>query len=985
MLRTHGKFLAQGCFRSAFCSWSRKYNLLTLFFIVVTIGPVAAQQSTFVSAVLQDAGGNLAKLTQIIEQHQDLLNKYPRGEFAATVMFQLAELHAQKSNLQFQQQMTAYEKELDKFDRGEIKVEPVMPRISFAETIDYCYKLLNDFPNIAFKDKILYTLAMAYMQEGNRLKAKSYFDDIIQNYPQSSINLESHFRIGEYYFDRREYSDAITHYRFLIGKWDNPYFDMALYKLGWSYYNLNDYSNSISIFAYLIEDVSMMEKTDSKIMGKSKADLRSEAIQYIASCFTEFGGPQSAREFIEPRREKDYALPILIKMGEIYQKRNYYPEAIKTYETLLSVYPFYEDAPNIYQLIVQNYELDGDADAANKAREQIVEKFGPSSPWQATYTEGELYKKANDMARESLIYLGTHYQAEAQKNERPRDYLLAVDKYQQYLQKFLKSQDAARINYLLAESYYGSGDFVAAANAYNDVVVKYDTSSYREEAAYNRILCYYQLTGIDQPIDSVTIYVDEFLGSDEIMTVRVGRQSEVDLLRACNDFVRMFASSKWLDQVLMKFGETLHELKAYLPAVKVYKKVAELGTDKPYHLVSIMNAGQCYFDGGYYEQADSWFSTLVTNFPDSANYFEKAKKLATTSKFKIAEKLSNEGKTADAANLLNTIAHGSDDPQFRERALFGAGMQFQKTGDLQQAALTFENLGKTLKSSELADEALYRAATIRESTEEWSLAAADYLLLLDSFPQSQFAMRSMKNAAMCYENLQDWFAAKRIYDRYVATYPETGNETLECQFKSADLSYKNGKTQSALDEYQKTISTYHSLKSKGKEVDSYFAAQAQFMVGEILFNEYKQLNLVPPLEANLKRKVAKFQQVFSAYKGALEFQIADWSTAASYRIGMAFEEFVRAFMESPMPSGLKEEELRLYSQKLAEAAKPYKERALETYKRNVEQAEVNHIENNWIAESRKRLQALVIELELGPKSNSEGAPEVKTEQSDSKS
>ena len=79
---------------------------------MVLFGSVAAQQSTFVSAVLQDAGGNLAKLSKIIDQHKDLLKKYPHGEFAATVMFQLAELHAQKSNLQFQQFMTAYEKEL---------------------------------------------------------------------------------------------------------------------------------------------------------------------------------------------------------------------------------------------------------------------------------------------------------------------------------------------------------------------------------------------------------------------------------------------------------------------------------------------------------------------------------------------------------------------------------------------------------------------------------------------------------------------------------------------------------------------------------------------------------------------------------------------------------------------------------------------------------------------------------------------------------
>ena len=57
--------------------------------------------------------------------------------------------------------------------------------------------------------------------------------------------------------------------------------------------------------------------------------------------------------------------------------------------------------------------------------------------------------------------------------------------------------------------------------------------------------------------------------------------------------------------------------------------------------------------------------------------------------------------------------------------------------------------------------------------------------------------------------------------------------------------------------------------------------------------------------------------------------------------------------------------MELYNEKLAQTAKPYKEKALETYKKNVQQAELNQIENNWIAESKKRMQVLVLELGLG--------------------
>ena len=233
-----------------------------------------------------------------------------------------------------------------------------------------------------------------------------------------------------------------------------------------------------------------------------------------------------------------------------------------------------KDGPNIYKLIVENYELDERIDDANKAREEIVKRFGPGSDWLRKYSDGELYESAVALAKESLTYLGNFYQAEAQKSNRARDYQLAIAKYQEFLDKFPKTTEAPKINFYLAECYYGNSDFDNAASTYFDVVTKYDFTEYSEDAAYNRVLCYYQLLGVDQSIDSVTIYIDEFLGTGEILTLAVTHQTEIDLLRACNDFILMFPDSKWLDQVLLKYGETLHELNDYLSAVKAYKKVS---------------------------------------------------------------------------------------------------------------------------------------------------------------------------------------------------------------------------------------------------------------------------------------------------------------------------------------------------------------------------------------------------------------------------
>ena len=328
---------------------------------------------------------------------------------------------------------------------------------------------------------------------------------------------------------------------------------MALYKLGWSYYNVNDYTNSISTFLYLIEDISLLERTKSQILGKTKADLTSESIFYIASCFTEFGGADAAKEFLLPLKDKDYSLDILLNMAELYQKRNYYPEAISSYRIITELYPYYEKSPSIYRQIVTNYELDERIEKANDVRNEIVYTFGPSGNWLQKYTDGPLYEEGIKISKEMLYYLATYYQAEAQKNDRVRDYHLAIQKYKEYLNLFPNADDADKIQYYLAECFYSAGDYENAAKTYHNVVNSYYSSSYREEAAFNRILSYYQLTGSDKLIESVTIYIDEFLGTGEILPVKVGHQSEIDLLRACNDFCRIFPESKWLDQVFDEF------------------------------------------------------------------------------------------------------------------------------------------------------------------------------------------------------------------------------------------------------------------------------------------------------------------------------------------------------------------------------------------------------------------------------------------------
>ncbi|HHL71465.1 MAG TPA: tetratricopeptide repeat protein, partial [Bacteroidetes bacterium] len=253
------------------------------------------------------AGSSYFDLDKAIATNEELIRKYPDSEFAASVMAQLMELHYRKATEDYQRRMAKYEEDLDAFERGIIKSEPIIPRVSYREAMSIGYKLLEKYPTAPFIDRVLYRLAISHQQENTEDKAALYLDRLVREYPDSPYIEEANFRLGEFYFNKRDYRRAIEAYSKLLRKYDSPYFNMALYKLGWAYYSINDYARSIGTFVYLIDDLDRAEKAGADIEGKSSANLRTEAISYIAECFAELGGAAKAQKFIKDFGEKDYS------------------------------------------------------------------------------------------------------------------------------------------------------------------------------------------------------------------------------------------------------------------------------------------------------------------------------------------------------------------------------------------------------------------------------------------------------------------------------------------------------------------------------------------------------------------------------------------------------------------------------------------------------------------------------------------------------
>jgi tetratricopeptide (TPR) repeat protein len=790
--------------------------------------------------------------------------------------------------------------------------------------------------------------------------------------------LEASFRLGEYYFDKKEYGLATDYYSKLLNHWQNPFFDMALYKLAWSYYNVNNFAKAISTFIYLIDDLNLVDKAvNAEVLGKTKADLRQESIEYLAQCFAEYGGPERTREFLDNFRGKDYGIDIF---ADIYQNRNFYDNSNKTLAITLELWPLYEKAPLLQNKIVENYLRSGDAKNAEAAREKLVKDYGPGSIWIEKYSKltksDSAQQKGRDnalaLAEQNLYILGTEAQTRAQQSTSPEDYQRAIKRYQHYVDKFPSAPNAGKVVFYLAECHYDIQQYAAAADAYQRVMVQYPSSEFRNEAAYNRILSHFEELKLANAPDTVQYVMANFLGTNKSDTLVVPNKIYPKLLVACNDFVTQLGpqgpapgKSDRMPELLMKYGETLYNLKAFGMAQQVYEKIITALPQSQYLVQAHLLHAQCSMEmkteKGYLA-AEKWARKVTEDYPDSTRQVAKAQRLISSAKFKLAEGFKERGELALAAKAFENIAASSQDSAIAEMAFAESAVQYDKSGDKEKAIEVYEKFYLKYPASPRIDEALFRAALLCEEKDKWTRASQNYLALVTARPHSPYAARSVFAAARCYENAGLLENALKNYERYLAEYPDEIDQYLEALCRVGEIHYQRKDYTHAGEYFQRTIARYRENTQQGLAVESYMAAQAQFRLGEMIFEDYKRVHLEPPIDKSLQRKQTLFTEVVNIYKETAKFQVAEWFIAASYRIGETYEEFGRAFWESPRPANVAEEVLAKYEEQLALKVRPFKERAYETYQGTLRQAEENGIANAWVDKSKERIQILAAEL-----------------------
>ncbi len=246
----------------------------------------------------------IARLESFIFRHRD------HDAYTPDTLFRLAELYYEDTIAAYNRSQDNFQREMDLFNRGKLLDPPLDTERDFSRSVAI-YKYLHwapdgtkmdalsgklagivlekRWPNYKFSDAAMYLQGYCEYEGGKIEEAIATLSKLQEHYPDSTYIAEAWLRVGEMYFDSGEFEQAAAAYMhaadraFKVNDYKN--YALALYKLGWSNFQLYKYPEAVRWF---LKEIEFEDANADKIKSdKDKLDLRKEAIEYLAKSLAE--------------------------------------------------------------------------------------------------------------------------------------------------------------------------------------------------------------------------------------------------------------------------------------------------------------------------------------------------------------------------------------------------------------------------------------------------------------------------------------------------------------------------------------------------------------------------------------------------------------------------------------------------------------------------------------------------------------------------
>ena len=819
-----------------------------------------------------------------------------------------------------------------------------MNNVGAKEAIALYKQLLERFPLYERNDQVLYQMSRAYEDMGDVEGAMQVMNRVVKDYPSSRYMDEVQFRRAEYYFTRKKFLDAEDAYQSILKIGSNSaYYDLALYKLGWTFYKQEMYERALLFFMSLLDyKVSIGYDFDQT---ENKTDMKriNDTYRVISLSFSNLEGAQSIIDHFDRVGRKPYEVGVYSNLAEHYFVKRRFGDAAKAYSSFVKRNPLHEISPHFHMRVVEIYKQGHFPKLVVEAKRSFASTYGVKAEYWKHF-DVKSYPKVMAFLQTNITDLAVHYHAlyrdKRYASKKQFHYDEAARWYREFIASFTKDEKTPKMHYQLAELLLQGKEFGVSAREYERVAYNYPLHDKSSSAGYSSVYAFRQN-----------------LKSSRAAVQPIAMQ---EVIRSSLKFADAFPKHDKATIVLAAVADDLFKMKDYALAISTAKKIVNNYPDakSKFRRGAWMIVAHSSYETSLYKESENAYSEvliltdvkhkerrgLVNNL--AASIYKQGEAASVLQDYKVA------------ADHFLRIAKVAPNSKIRKTAEFDAAAVLIKLNDWNRAAKVLVAFRKTFKDKKMLHEATKKLAVVYQQAEHYANAAVEFERIARESKVSNVRREALILAAKMYEKVDKHKKALSVYQRYVDLFPKPLEYALETRYKMANLYNSWGNNKKYHRELKRVISIDATAGKERTDRTRFLAAKSSLVLAEPVYEKFAMITLKKPFKKNLRRKNKAMKYAVAKFNKLVKFQVGDVTAAATYYLAEIYYNFSRSLAESERPGNLNDLEMEEYELALDDQVFPFEEKAIAVHRKNLELISIG-VYSLWIDKSLERLGNLM--------------------------
>lgn len=815
-----------------------------------------------------------------------------------------------------------------------------LERAGPLEALALYKRLLNDYPLYDRNDQVLYQMSRAYEELGRIDEAMQVMQRLVQEFPGSRYIDEVQFRRAEYFFSHRKYLDAEDAYKSIvaIGK-GSSYYELALYKLGWTFYKQELYEEAQHRFIALLDHKLSVGYDFEQVEDETERKRTHDTFRVISLGFSNLGGANSVVDYFSRYGKRRYEDKVYSNLAEFYFDKRRYADASASYSAFVSRNPFHKMAPNFHMRIIDIHAAGGFPSLVLDSKKAFATTYGLKADYW-NYFDPKERQDVLENLKTNLKDLANHYHASYQKPrkkiDKPAYFKEALHWYREYLASFPYESESSTINFQLADLLLQNRNFGPAAVEYEKTAYDYPSHEKASEAGYAAVYAYRK----------------------HLESVAPDKKSSVkrEVVRSSMKFVDTFPKHEKAPIVLGAASEDLYAMKAFEQALAAGKRLLAQypNAEKKINRTAWLIVAHSSYELQQFSEAEGAYLKVLALVPTNDKTRKGLIDNLAASIYKQGELANTEQNYRAAADHFLRVGRLAPTSTIRVNAEYDAAVALMQLKEWKSAIAVLVGFRTLFPQHPLQTEVTKKIAYACKEDGQLSLAAREYERIETESEDDAVRRDALLVAADLYEKDDKRDSALTVYRRYVAYFPKPVDLLLETHNKIALILKFQNHQKAYFKELRQIVAIDAGAGKARTDRTRYLAGKAALVLAEATYERFTAVALVKPFKRNLKKKQKLMKQVIKEFNRLVDYELGEITAAATFYLAETYAHFSNALMTSERPEGLSALELEEYDLAIEEQAYPFEEKAIEVHESNLKLI-AHGVYNAWVDKSLQKL------------------------------